>query len=86
MEAVRIYADDSNQHHERVKLPLDCEADYFPKFLTPAESEEIFDFLCRNYDLSPDTIRMADGSLFQNDRGKYTSASVSSQSVREPPA
>jgi len=61
----------TNQHHERVKLPLDCEADYFPKFLTPAESEEIFDFLCRNYDLSPDTIRMADGSLFQNDRGKY---------------
>jgi alkylated DNA repair dioxygenase AlkB len=60
-----------NQHHEQVKLPLDCEADYFPNFLAPAESEEIFDFLCRNYDLSPDTIRMADGSLFQNDRGKY---------------
>ena len=60
-----------NPNPRRVKLPLDCEADYFPDLLTRRESEEIFDYLCQHYDLSPDTIRMADGSLFENDRGKY---------------
>jgi alkylated DNA repair dioxygenase AlkB len=55
----------------RTKLPLKCEAEYFPNFLTREESEEIFDFLWRNYDLSDRTVTIADGTVYPMDTGKY---------------
>jgi len=62
---------DSRWVKGRTKLPLGCEAGYFPNFLTPEESSEIFDFLLQNYDLSDRTVTIADGTVYQMDTGKY---------------
>jgi alkylated DNA repair dioxygenase AlkB len=55
----------------RTKLPLNCEAEYFPNFLTQSENAEIFDFLLQNYDLSDRTVTTADGTTYQMDTGKF---------------
>jgi len=55
----------------RYRLPLNCEAEYFPNFLTRDESSEIFDFLLQNYDLSDRTVTIADGTVYQMDTGKF---------------
>lgn len=64
---------DSTSHwvKGRIQLPLNCEAEYFPNFLTREESVEIFDFLWQNYDLSDRTVTIADGSVYPMDTGKY---------------
>ncbi len=53
------------------RLPLNCEAEYFPNFLTKSESDEIFEYLCSNYDLSPEAITTPDGRTYQPDLGKH---------------
>ena len=55
----------------RIKLPLNCEAEYFPNFLTQSESSEIFDYLCQNYDFSGRTVTTSDGNSYKRDVGKY---------------
>jgi alkylated DNA repair dioxygenase AlkB len=55
----------------RRRLPLNCEAQYFPKFMTAAESSELFDFLVENCDLSDRRVTIADGTVYQMDTGKF---------------
>ena len=62
---------DINENEDRIRLPLDCEAEYFPNFLTTTESDEIFEHLCGNYDLSPGTIITPDGKVYPLDFGKH---------------
>lgn len=58
----------------RVQLPVDCEAEYFPTFLTPQESTEIFDHLCANYDVKDRRLPTIDGREIERDVGKYVFA------------
>ena len=55
----------------RVSLPLNCEAEYFPNFMTAKESAELFEFLLNNFDLSDRTVTIADGTVYQMDTGKF---------------
>jgi alkylated DNA repair dioxygenase AlkB len=55
----------------RTRLPVDCEAEYFPDFLTPDESAEIFEFLCASYDVTDRRLATLDGEVVQRDVGKY---------------
>ena len=50
---------DSNWAKDRIRLPLNCEAEYFPNFMTREESAVIFDFLLQNYDISDRTVIIA---------------------------
>ena len=52
-------------------MPLNCEAEYFPNFLTSEESAELFEFLLSHYDLSDRTVTIADGTVYQMDTGKF---------------
>ena len=61
---------DLPEGQDRIELPLDCEAEYFPGFLTPQESTEIFDFLTENYDLSDRPIPSPTGPA-RTGNGKY---------------
>lgn len=62
---------DSNWAKDRIRLPLNCEAEYFPNFMTREESAVIFDFLLQNYDISDRTVIIADGTTYQLDTGKF---------------
>lgn len=55
----------------RRQLPLNCEAEYFPEFMTAAESSQLFEFLVENCDLSDRTVTIADGTVYQMDTGKF---------------
>jgi alkylated DNA repair dioxygenase AlkB len=69
----------------RTRLALNCEAEYFPNFLTRAESAEIFDYLVNNCDLSDRTVTIADGTVYQMDTGKHIFADAELTDFRQLP-
>ena len=56
---------------EPIRLPLQCQADYYPGFLTPQESAELFDWIAEKSGV-PDlrSLAMADGTVQEMDTGK----------------
>jgi alkylated DNA repair dioxygenase AlkB len=55
---------------ERIRLPLECEAEYFPGFLSLEESRELFSFLSSSYDLS-DIMRVGSDGIERRGNGKF---------------
>ncbi len=56
-----------------MRLPLECHVDYHERFVSPTESNAIFDWICANCPgLSEgDTIPMANGTVHRTDIGKW---------------
>lgn len=52
------------------ELPLDCEAEYHPDFLSSTESAELFDYLSTNFDLTNRLFTLEDGSQFEMETGR----------------
>ncbi len=61
---------DLSTDKDSIKLPLDCEAEYFPNFLTQRESTEIFEHLSQNYDLSG-RMNIGHDGVGRKGNGKY---------------
>ena len=53
------------------QLPLQCEASYFPGFLSPVQADALLDELLRNYEITDKRCRMADGSYFEMENGAF---------------
>jgi len=53
-----------------MKLPLQCEAEYFPEFLSEEESRELFEHLCADFDVTNRMTAMADGTPFEMETGR----------------
>ena len=51
------------------KLPLNCEADYYPDFMSKADSDALFRSIHSGYSLSPRIFKTATGEDFQQDFG-----------------
>lgn len=55
-----------------MKLPLKCDVTYYESFLSPAESAEIFDWICAHCpDLEWEDITLANGMVHRMDTGKW---------------
>jgi len=52
-------------------LPINCEANYFEEFLTPAEASALFDEIYHGYEITGKTVKMADGSEFAAENSTY---------------
>ncbi len=55
-----------------MKLPLNCNAEYFPNFLAPEEADQLFRFLTESFDLSNFELKLPDGNSFYTNFGKLT--------------
>lgn len=53
-----------------MKLPLHCEANYYPDFLTQQESSALFNVIRAACDLSNTRIEAGDGNIYTLDTGK----------------
>ncbi|MCB1860782.1 MAG: alpha-ketoglutarate-dependent dioxygenase AlkB [Gammaproteobacteria bacterium] len=53
-----------------MELPLHCEADYYPEFLTREESDVLFNAIRASCDLSSTRIKAGDGKTYTLDTGK----------------
>lgn len=53
------------------KLPLQCEAYYLENFLTEVESDNLFNELTRNFNMSCQHLTMEDGRVIEIENGAY---------------
>jgi len=54
-----------------MKLPIDCDADYHKGYISEAEADALFSWICTNCDgLESNEVRLADGTTHLMDTGK----------------